>query len=132
MHVSRVLETCLYVTDLDAAERFYTEVLGLEFVDRLPGRHVFLRCGSGMVLLFDPDRTQHSDSGTPTHGAHGRGHIAFAVEAEDLPAWRQRLAAHHVGIEKDEPGENGGWSIYFRDPAGNSVELATPQLWLME
>lgn len=129
MRVSRVLETCLYVDDLDQAERFYQDVLRLELVQRLDGRHLFFRCGDGMLLLFLPSRTRYSDSGTPTHGAVGPGHIAFAVDPSELPAWREWLAEHQVDIEKDTPGEDGGYSLYFRDPAGNSLELATAELW---
>ena len=62
-----VLESSLYCPDLDAAEYFYRDVLGLEVVTRQAGRHVFLRLG--------------------------------------------------------------GYSLYFRDPAGNSLELATAALW---
>ena len=59
MQPLEVLETCLYVGDLAAAERFYSQVLGLVFHSRQAGRHVFFRCGRGMLLLFNPD---HSNS----------------------------------------------------------------------
>ena len=55
--IAGVLETCLYAGDLAAAERFYVGVLGLEPFAREPGRHVFMRCGAGMLLVFDPART---------------------------------------------------------------------------
>jgi hypothetical protein len=61
-----VLESSLYCPDLDGAERFYRDVLGLEVVARQVGRHVFLRCGEGMVLLFNPDAT--ADPAPPTAG----------------------------------------------------------------
>jgi catechol 2,3-dioxygenase-like lactoylglutathione lyase family enzyme len=54
--ISRVLEACLYATNLDAAERFYVDVLGLERYSAMPGRHVFFRCGAGMFLVFNPVR----------------------------------------------------------------------------
>jgi catechol 2,3-dioxygenase-like lactoylglutathione lyase family enzyme len=43
--------------------------------------------------------------------------------------WRERLEAHGVAIESVARWPRGGRSIYFRDPAGNSLELATPDLW---
>ena len=55
--LSKVLESSLYVSDLDAAEAFYAEVLGLTLHSKLEGRHVFFRCGNQMVLLFNPEAT---------------------------------------------------------------------------
>jgi len=82
--------------------------------------------------VFNPDRTRQRTGDVPTHGAYGPGHIAFAVDEADLPAWRERLCRHGVTIEQEITWPGGGRSIYFRDPAGNSVELATPQLWRPE
>lgn len=128
---SRILEACLYADDLAEAETFYRDVLGLEPYVREPDRHVFFRCGSAMFLVFraattgDPTR-EHE---VPTHGAVGPGHVAFAVPADELDDWRRRLGERGVDIEQEVAWENGAHSIYFRDPAGNSVELATPRLW---
>ena len=129
MKLDTVLETCLYVDDLGRAERFYRDVLGLELESGQDGRHVFLRCGRQMVLLFNPLVTREPNDMFPPHGSFGPGHLAFGVAESELPAWTQRLAQHEVPIEKviDWPG--GGRSIYFRDPAGNSLELATPKIW---
>jgi catechol 2,3-dioxygenase-like lactoylglutathione lyase family enzyme len=133
MKAAKVLETCLYVDDLERAERFYTEVLGLEFVSRQEGRHVFFRCGPAMVLLFNPlaSRVENSHDGLqiPTHGALGPGHAAFAASADELPGWVAQLEAHGVPIERTMDWPGGGRSLYFRDPAGNSLELAAPQIW---
>jgi catechol 2,3-dioxygenase-like lactoylglutathione lyase family enzyme len=59
----------------------------------------------------------------------GPGHVALGIPGEALPAWRERLAAGGVHIEKEVTWPAGGKSIYFRDPAGNSVELVTPGVW---
>ena len=134
LRVRGVLETCLYAEDLEEAARFYGEVLGLDAFQRAPGRHVFFRCGASAVfLLFNPRRTRAPDprQGAPAHGAEGPGHVAFAVREEELDAWRERLRTAGVAIEK-EIGWSGGRSIYFRDPAGNSVELASPWVWRAE
>ena len=126
--IKRVLETILYVADLEAAERFYGEVLGLELDSCQPGLFVFFRCGEGMLLLFDPDAAR-SSRGVPAHGAHGPGHACFAVAEDDLPGWRERLRSAGVEIEQEMSWPRGGHSFYFRDPAGNSLELATPRIW---
>ncbi len=132
MRVNQILETCLYVDDLDAAERFYGDVLGMEFVSRRAGRHVFWRCGPQMLLLFDPREVRRADSDTPHHGAQGPGHVAFAVADDQIPAWEAHLTRHGVAIERQVQWPQGGRSLYFRDPAGNSLELASPRIWGLE
>jgi catechol 2,3-dioxygenase-like lactoylglutathione lyase family enzyme len=98
-------------------------------IGKEPGRHVFFRVGSSTVLLaFLADATLRGDL-LPAHGARGPGHFALGVRADSLAAWRERLAAHGVAVEKEVTWPRGGRSIYFRDPAGNSVELLTPGLW---
>jgi catechol 2,3-dioxygenase-like lactoylglutathione lyase family enzyme len=82
-----------------------------------------------MLLLFNPTETAKALSEVPTHGATGPGHIAFAVEPDTLPHWRTHLQQQNVDIEREVAWPSGGQSIYFRDPAGNSLELATAQVW---
>jgi catechol 2,3-dioxygenase-like lactoylglutathione lyase family enzyme len=134
MQVTGVLETCLYADDLVAAERFYAETFGLELISREPGRHVFFRCGQGVLLIFNPDRTSAEQTRVggadiPLHGSRGPGHMAFRVPERELPAWRERLAQCGVEIESDVRWPRGGESIYLRDPAGNCIELATAAIW---
>jgi catechol 2,3-dioxygenase-like lactoylglutathione lyase family enzyme len=129
---ARILETALYVDDLDAAEAFYGGLLGLTLTHRAGDRHAFYRLGDAMLLLFDPAETQRPSEGlpVPTHGpTPGQGHVAFAAEAAELDRWRARFAAAGVEVEADFAWPNGARSIYVRDPAGNSVEFAEPRLW---
>jgi catechol 2,3-dioxygenase-like lactoylglutathione lyase family enzyme len=132
--IEAVLETCLYARDLEAAERFYANVLGLAVVAREPERHVFLRCGAAMLLVFDPDRTsaapgQVNGVAVPAHGADGSAHVCFRIEESDLSTWRDRLHAAGISIEAEISWPRGGTSLYVRDPAGNSVELAPAKIW---
>jgi catechol 2,3-dioxygenase-like lactoylglutathione lyase family enzyme len=126
--IERVLETILYADDLEAAERFYGEVLGLELDSKKDGLFVFFKCGDGMLLLFEPHATS-AGRNVPPHGAHGPGHACFAVAEDDLDGWKARLRAAGVAIEQEMAWPRGGRSFYFRDPAGNSLELATPRIW---
>jgi catechol 2,3-dioxygenase-like lactoylglutathione lyase family enzyme len=131
LKVSDIIEVSLYVTDLSAAEQFYTEILGLSLFAKLEGRHVFLRCGNRMVLLFNAEATSHSAGGqsdAPSHGMQGAGHVAFAGQDHEIDLWKECLGEHGVNIEKEISwGESR--SIYFRDPSGNSLEIASPSLW---
>lgn len=129
MQALGILESALYVDDLEAAKDFYTNVLGLKLKSAEAGRHVFFHCGKGMLLLFDPKQSAKKTGPIPTHGAIGPGHLAFSIESDAFDAWRQQLADHHVEIESEIDWPGGGHSIYFRDPAGNSLELASVQTW---
>ena len=129
IQIERILETCLYVDDLDVAKEFYSHILGLKPFSRVENRHVFLRCGQNMLLLFNPVQTAKVVGNAPTHGAHGPGHIAFALSQEEFEAGRQHLLQNGVSIEAEVTWPSGGRSIYFRDPAGNCLEFATPQVW---
>jgi catechol 2,3-dioxygenase-like lactoylglutathione lyase family enzyme len=132
--IEGVLETCLYARDLEAAEHFYADLLGLAVVAREPARHVFLRCGAAMPLVFDPDRTstaagQVNGVAVPPHGVNGPAHVCFRIAENDLKAWRERLHGAGVSIEAEITWPRGGASLYVRDPAGNSVELAPARIW---
>ncbi len=129
MNIKAVVETAVYVDDLAAAEAFYRDILGLQVLDTQAGRHVFFRVGPANVLLaFSAPATLRGDV-LPSHGASGPGHFALGIDAVDLDAWRTRLRQHGVALEKEVDWPRGGKSLYFRDPAGNSVELVTPGVW---
>lgn len=128
MHAREILEACVYADDLGAAERIYTTVLGMEVIARAEGRHVFFRCGGRVFLVFDPAATA-AGGAIPGHGARGPGHVCFAMGADEVDGWRAQLRAHGVEIETEHAWPGGGRSLYFRDPAGNSVELGTPSIW---
>jgi catechol 2,3-dioxygenase-like lactoylglutathione lyase family enzyme len=132
MKANRILETSLYASDLPAAENFYLQVLGLEPFSRVAGRHLFYKIGDAMLLIFNPEKSSQAGGAVPPHGAKGPGHIAFSVNETELDGWRKQLVRHRVEIEVEVSWPRGGYSLYFRDPAGNSVELATPQTWNME
>jgi catechol 2,3-dioxygenase-like lactoylglutathione lyase family enzyme len=123
-----LLEFAIYGPDLEVLEKFYRELFGLELIARAERRLVALRCGHSTLLLFDPSVTQHPGP-IPHHGAVGAGHLAFIIEDEERGGWLERLRQHGVEVEREIEWEDGGSSIYFRDPAGNSVELAPPTIW---
>lgn len=127
--IQAVIETAIYVDDLDAAERFYGGVLGLPVIRKEAGRHVFFRAGDSSVLLAFLPETTLKGNGLPAHGTNGPGHFALGVAPEAFDKWRQHLKAEGISIEKETEWPPGGKSIYFRDPAGNSVELVTPGVW---
>jgi catechol-2,3-dioxygenase len=90
MRPSRIFETVLYAEDLSAAEQFYRDAVRLEVIARGDLAVVF-RCGGGVLLIFDPRKSQAPAREVPSHGSLGVGHIAFAAKPEELNEWRKQL-----------------------------------------
>lgn len=124
----RIFESVLYADDLPAAVTFYRDVLGLELISHIELVAAF-RCAAGVLLIFDPKLSAAAGREVPSHGKSGAGHLAFAATEEEREAWKQRLLAHGVAIEAEIDWKQGGRSLYFRDPAGNSIEFAPLTLW---
>lgn len=111
----------LDVADLQRAERFYTEVLGLEVAHRFGGHQVLLRCGGQVLALFArhdiPSRvTDRIDNPL------GKGHHAFKVSYEDFQAafqtFQERRVPTHGPIDWGDHD-----CLYFLDPDGNLLEI---------
>jgi catechol 2,3-dioxygenase-like lactoylglutathione lyase family enzyme len=131
--LSGVIETALYVDDLDRACAFYTDVLGLEPLTSDSRFLAFDVGGRNVLLLFRRGatlETVHLPGGTiPPHDGNGPIHAAFAIATDELPAWEERLGEHDVAIEGRTDWPRGGRSIYFRDPDNHLLELVTPGVW---
>jgi catechol 2,3-dioxygenase-like lactoylglutathione lyase family enzyme len=127
-----ILETALYVADLDTSEAFYRDLFGLPILlndDRMRA----LQINDAQILLLfrigGSTQGQETSGGfIPPHDGRGTLHLAFRVEKSELAAWRQLLETKNVKIES-EVAANQGHSIYFRDPDGHCVELGTAGLW---
>jgi catechol 2,3-dioxygenase-like lactoylglutathione lyase family enzyme len=130
-----VIETALYVDDLERASRFYEGVFGLTRMEGDQRFQAYSVAGRSVLLLF---KRGASNCVTPLpggtlgpHDGSGALHMAFSIPAEDLPGWERELAARKVNIESRIRWPRGGTSIYFRDPDQNLLELATPGIWSM-
>ena len=144
----KIVETCIYSSNLEAMKDFYVNRIGLEFASEEKGRHIFLKAGKSMLLIFNPENTRIDKSnsdGFPLHGATTPPaciHFALEMEKEDYILSKRMLKNNKIGIEKEMSWRRGGGkeeeedekgkSIYFRDPAGNLVEFITRGNWPVE
>lgn len=131
--VNGLVETALLVEDLPRACAFYKDVLGLrEFTAGERGCG-FIVADREILLLSKRGTTvePHVTPGgvIPPCGASGSMHIAFAISESQLGAWRSHLAGQGVEVLSEVAWERGGRSLYFRDPDGHLLELATPGVW---
>jgi catechol 2,3-dioxygenase-like lactoylglutathione lyase family enzyme len=120
---------------------FYVNILGLEFVSEEKDRYVFLKAGQSMLLIFNPNKTlsnadvsNRSSSTTqfPAHGAFTPPsiiHFALEIEQQNYDNAKQMLKEKNIKVENEVTWDKGTNSIYFRDPAGNLVEIITPGSW---
>jgi catechol 2,3-dioxygenase-like lactoylglutathione lyase family enzyme len=131
--ITRVLETALYVDDVAAIVPFYRDVLGLRVLDVSPRLAVMDAGQSTVLLLFRRGSTiaglETAGGRIPPHDGAGPIHMAFAIAADAFSAWEEHLREHGVEIESMVRWDRGGRSMYFRDPAGHALELATPGTW---
>jgi catechol-2,3-dioxygenase len=131
--VARILETSLYVADLERSAAFYWRLFGfatLSADDRLRALAV---PGRGVLLLFRRGASARQSAlgfGTiPGHDGGGALHLAFAIPPGSAAAWEAHLAALDIALESRVDWPQGATSLYFRDTDGHSVEVATPGLW---
>jgi catechol 2,3-dioxygenase-like lactoylglutathione lyase family enzyme len=70
-----------------------------------------------------------TDRPAPAHHGCGAPHLAFAIPFGELAVWEDHLARQDLSVETRIGWPRSGTSLYFRDPDGHSLEVATPGLW---
>ena len=120
MRVRRLDHFGVDVADLARAERFYTEVLGMSVVRRLPDQVQLSHDDGNCALFLKPDRVPGGleQIAQPL----GKSHHAFEVSWEDYAdaqrIFRERDIPHHAPIDWGDHE-----CLYFLDPDGNLLEL---------
>lgn len=122
MDFLKIKETCLYVNDLEMAKRFYHEKLGMPVINYVEGKHLFLRAGQSVLLIFNPDDSREKVS-PPAHYGGGKQHFAFEVRLKDYEHAKRQIAGKEISIIEEITWKSGKRSFYFNDPEGNVIEI---------
>jgi catechol 2,3-dioxygenase-like lactoylglutathione lyase family enzyme len=125
-----ILETVLYygTPQREQIDRFYSDVLGLKRLFRWDDGFAY-RVGAGVLLAFDRQKITERDEPQARHGATGSVHSCLLAPAGGYENWKAALDREGVEIEHEERWPGGSRSFYFRDPAGNLLEIADADLW---
>jgi catechol 2,3-dioxygenase-like lactoylglutathione lyase family enzyme len=128
-----ILELSLYCDDAADTAAFYRRLLRCDVLVESERLTALDAGGATVLLVFQRGQTADAvdtpGGMVPGHDGSGPSHLAFAVDTDQLDAWYGRLADLDIDIESTVAWPRGGRSLYFRDPDGRSVELATPGLW---
>ena len=127
--VDGILETALYVDDLERSTQFYQTLFGFEPIASskrlvalaVASRDVLLLCKRGALVMLGFRRVRQD--------VEGCLHMAFAIPSGEYDAWKAWLERQGVAIEHELKRELGGHSLFFRDPDGHLIELTTPGTW---
>jgi catechol 2,3-dioxygenase-like lactoylglutathione lyase family enzyme len=131
--ITHLLETSLYVSDLSRSKAFYQRIFDFPVLYEDHRMCALQIPASAVLLLFKHDgslQPSHVPGGIiPPHGGRGELHLCFAIPLASLDDWSAHLEEQSVELESRVRQAFGGISLYFRDPDGHSVEVATPGLW---
>jgi catechol-2,3-dioxygenase len=118
VHVAGVNELVLEVLDLERAEHFYSELLGLPVVERWEHRDaIWILAGATRIGLWKPQ--------VGVAGGRGGVHVHYALQIpdEDYEATVERLQGCGLEVFEDDFGDSR--AAYVTDPDGNVVEFWT-------
>jgi catechol 2,3-dioxygenase-like lactoylglutathione lyase family enzyme len=132
-NVTGVLETALYVEELPAAIEFYQNLFHFEILFSDNRATALSVAGKQVLLLFKKGAStqplQTWGGMIPPHNGTGQLHLAFSIAATEFENWEKWLQENNVAIESKVNWQEGGRSLYFRDPDQHVIELATPGTW---
>ena len=128
MEIIQIKETCLYISDLAEAKRFYNGLLEFEIINAKKDRFIFFSVGSSVLLCFNPEQSKTNIS-PPPHFAHGPQHIAFEVTVEEYELWKEKIKTLKIKLIDEITWKNGMRSFYFLGPSNHVLEIVPKGVW---
>jgi glyoxylase I family protein len=120
--IGQIDHVALSVTDLQASERFYTNILGFVVVMGIPDGRICMQPTTGFVLALLAH--QGAPGGRFSELHTGVDHLGFAASSrEELERWERHFDAHGVTYTPMRD-EAFGSHLNFRDPDGIALELS--------
>lgn len=116
----------MYVHDLEGARDFYHGTLGLPVINYAEGKHLFLRVGESVLLIFNPDDAREKTS-PPAHYGGGKQHFAFEIADNNYGECKKTIEDKGIIIIDEVTWPGGTKSFYFNDPEGNVLEILPPR-----
>lgn len=114
--------------DLEQAHAFYHGLLELPIYHYEKGKHIFFKAGQSMLLCFNPEDSRLKTS-PPGHYAAGPYHFAFEVKQHEYALMKARVKSKGITIDQEVRWKNNLESFYFKDPAGNILEIVPEGIW---
>ncbi|OIP69032.1 MAG: glyoxalase [Oscillatoriales cyanobacterium CG2_30_40_61] len=117
MPINQYLHTAILVSNLEQSEKFYSEILGLEKVERplnFPG--IWYQIGAFQIHLIQAETLINDQVNSEKWGRNR--HLAFSVD--NLEVAKQQLMAHNCSIQMSASGRA---ALFTKDPDGNIIEL---------
>ena len=119
-----MVHACIPVSDLEASQKFYTEMLGLKFVRFSPAYQIiFLMAGKDYLILAKSETPIN-----PNPPGKRRVHYAFAVHPgaayEEAKAFLQQSGIPILDEEDRTTGVFPGRQFYIEDPDRNVIEFS--------
>jgi len=115
----RLAHVCIGAVDLDAAESFYVDALGMEMAFE------FYRAGQRIGFYVKVGETTFLEvfaiSDAPKNGSPLIKH--FCLEVEDLDAVINRLSDRGLEVSAKKMGADNAWQAWIADPSGVRIEL---------
>lgn len=125
LRLERMGHLSLRVSDLDASEKFYVEILGMRSVWRSEGEIAFLECGNDDLALIQIPKEEVQAFRQRARSSQSLHHFGFRVRSKDgVDQLAEEMKARGIVID-DGPRDHrdGSRSFYFRDPDGNHIQI---------
>jgi catechol 2,3-dioxygenase-like lactoylglutathione lyase family enzyme len=107
----------VFVSNMDASVRFYTEVLGLKLTNRFGDSWATVEAGRGLTIGLHPASPKYPAPGT-------KGGIMLGLEIDEpIAGMVARLSEKGVRIKGSIVQDNPGQFVHLEDPDGNEIYL---------